>query len=105
LRYANSVKVREIQPRLRKCLTDNRDDLTKVFARSEFGDNSTIFAVNIDLGGNDTRQNLSAIGNDGSSGFIARRFDAKNTNAHLLMLAQSDFQAGCLERTLTRESD
>jgi hypothetical protein len=49
-----------------------------VFARSEFGDDASVFAVDIDLGGDDAGENGAAVEDDGGSGLVARGFDAED---------------------------
>src|SRR4029077_11594570 len=75
---ADGVKVGEGEARLRQGFADYRDDLAQMFARGEFGNYSAVFAVNVDLRGDNRRKNVAAVGDDGGSGFVAGRFDAED---------------------------
>lgn len=98
---ADGVKVGEIQIGLCKGFADDRDDLAKVFARGEFGDNAAVFAMDVDLRSDYAGKDFAAVGDDGCGGFVAGRFDAKDTDAHPFMLAQPGRATrGCRQRTL-----
>ena len=49
-----------------------------MLARGELRDNAAIFAVNIDLRGDDAGKNAPPAGDDGRRRFVARRLDAEN---------------------------
>ena len=109
LRNANRVKIGEGQPRLEKSLPDDGHDLAEVFARGKFGHDAAVFAVNINLRGDDAGKNFAAVRDDGGSGFIARRFNTENANGHGFMLTQGYLVAcaatACPDRTMASESD
>jgi len=58
-----------------------------MLARGKLGDNATVFAVNIDLRGDDAREYFAAVGDNGCCGFVAGRLNAENSNGHSFMLA------------------
>ena len=61
---------------------DDRDDLAEVFAGGEFGDDSAVFSVDVDLGGDDVGKDVTAVGDDGGGGFVAGRFDGEDFCGH-----------------------
>jgi hypothetical protein len=65
-------------------LADDGDDLAEVFAGGEFGDDTTVFAVNIDLRSDDGGEDFAAVDDDGGGGFVARGFDAEDAHGHVL---------------------
>ncbi len=87
LGHSDGVDVLEPKIRFCKSFADDRHDLAKVFARREFGNNAAVLTVNIDLGGDDGGEDFAAVGDDGCSGFIARRLDAEDARGHFLILA------------------
>src|SRR5215470_1825645 len=106
LRNADSIKVGKIEASLQKSFADNGDNLAQMFARGEFGNNATVFAVNVYLRGDNARENFAAVGDNGGSGFIARGFDSKYANAHTFMLAHALVRtSGCRLGTRLAESD
>jgi len=86
--HAHGVDVGETEAGLGQCFADDWDDLAQVFARGKFRYDSAVFAMNIDLGSDDAREDLAAIGDDSRGGFVAGRLDAKDANAHESMLTQ-----------------
>jgi len=88
--HAHGVDVGEIEAGLGKCFADDWDDLAEVFARGKFRYDSAVFAMNIDLGSDDAGEDFAAVGDDGGGGFVARRFDAEDADAHIFMLAQAN---------------
>ena len=53
---------------------DGKNDFN-MGARGDFGHDTTIDGVNIDLGDDDIGKNFRAISNDGAGGFVATGFD------------------------------
>src|SRR5580704_10075032 len=53
LRHAHGVDVCKIEARLEKSLADDRNDLAQMLSRCKFGNNSAVFAVNVELRGDD----------------------------------------------------
>ena len=82
LGHADGIDVREIEARLEKRFADDGNDLAQVFARGEFGNHAAVLAVNIELRGDDARQNIAAIHDDGGGGLVTRRLDSKNARWH-----------------------
>jgi len=70
LSYADSVKIFKTKTRLEKRYANDGNDLAQVRTRGEFGDNSTVLAVNVKLGGDDAGQNFASIDYDGGRSFI-----------------------------------
>lgn len=50
-----------------------------------FGNDAAVGSENINLRDDDVTENLTAIGNDRRSGFVARRFDGENF--HMIIIA------------------
>jgi len=67
---------------------DDGHDVAQVLAGGEFGDDSAVGGVESDLGGDDVREDLSSVANDGRSGLIATAFDAEDQacGGHALMV-------------------
>ena len=61
---------------MREGFANDGDDLAEVFAGGEFGDDAAVFAVDVDLGGDDAGEDVAAVGDDGGGGFVAGGFDA-----------------------------
>ncbi len=73
---AIAAEVPERNARLFEGLPHHRDDGAQMFARGEFGNNTAIFCVGVELRGDDARANTAPIFNDGGGGFIARTLDS-----------------------------
>ena len=64
--------------RLLQRFAHDRNDLAEMLAGGEFGHHAAVFAMNVDLRGDDARKNAAAAGDHGSGRFVARGFDAEN---------------------------
>jgi hypothetical protein len=84
---ADGVDVVECEIGFGEGFANDGDDLAKVFARGEFGDDAAVLAVDVDLRGDDAGENFAAVGDDGGSGFVAGGFDAEDARGHSLILA------------------
>lgn len=80
-------EVFEAGVRLFEGFADDRDDGADVLAAGEFGHNTAIALVNFQLGRYARGKDLRAIFDDCCGGFIARRFDAKNSQTYSLTCA------------------
>ncbi len=87
LGHADSIDVSKIEARLEKRLAHDGNDLPQVLARGEFGNNAAVLAVNVELRGDDARQDLAPIHDDCRGGFVTRRLDSKNACWHSPFLA------------------
>ena len=74
----NSVKIFDGEISVTETLIDDWHDGFNVGASGNFWDDTAISRVNIDLRNDYVRQNMTAVFNDGSGGFVARAFDAQN---------------------------
>ena len=74
----DGVEIGERDFRLLERFADDRDDLAEMFAGGELGDDAAVFAMDVDLRGDDAGENAAAVGDDGCGGFVAGRFDAEN---------------------------
>ena len=54
---------------------DDGDDGAEVFARGEFGDDTAVLGVGIELRGDDGGKHARAVCEDGGGGFVAGAFD------------------------------
>jgi hypothetical protein len=57
---------------------DDWDDFAEMLARGELGNYAAVFAVDIDLRGDDAREDAAAVGDDCCGGFVAGGFDAED---------------------------
>jgi hypothetical protein len=57
-----------------------------MFARGKLGNNAAIFAVNIELRGDNAGQNFATIHDNGGGRFITRRLDSQNARWHVSFL-------------------
>lgn len=87
LRNADGVDVVKLEVRFGERFAHNGDDLPKVFARGEFGNDAAILPMDINLRRDDAGKDFAAVGNNGRSRFVAGRFNAKDTSAHEQILA------------------
>jgi len=76
--HGNGVDVGERGVGLGQGLVDHGQDGFDVHARGDFWHNTAILLVYGSLGGDDVGPDLAAVGDDGSSGFIAGGLDAEN---------------------------
>lgn len=83
----NGGEVFEAGLRLIQSFADDRDDGAHMFAAGQFGYDATVALVNFELGGYARRKDFRAIFDDRGGGFIARRFDAKNSQTFSLTCA------------------
>jgi len=59
-------------------LAHDWDDFAEMLARGELGDYASVLAVDIDLRGDDAREDAAAAGDDRGGSFVAGRFDAED---------------------------
>ena len=64
--------------RLVERFAHDRNDLAEMLARGEFGDYAAVFAVDVDLRGDDAGEDAAAVGDDCGGGFVAGGFDAED---------------------------
>jgi len=54
------------------------DDFAEMLARGQFGNNAAVFAVDVDLRGDDAGEDAAAVGDDSGGGFVTGGFDAED---------------------------
>src|SRR5258708_3300844 len=72
LRPTDGVDIGEGKPSLRERFANNRNNLTKMFARRKLRYDAAVLAMNIHLRGDHARQNFAAVSNNGCGSFVAR---------------------------------
>ena len=78
LRDGDGIDFRELDAGLFHGFAHDRNDLPQMLAGGQFRYDAAIFAMNVDLRGDDARENAAASGHNGCCRFIAGRFDAQN---------------------------
>ena len=81
----DSIDVFNVEFCVTKGLINDGIDGLDMTASSDFWNNATVGRMNVNLGYDDVGQNMTAVFNDGGSGFVARTFDTQNTHMYLLL--------------------
>lgn len=74
----DSIKIFDCKISVDEALINDRHNGFDVGASGDFRNDATIGGVDIDLGNYDVRQNMTAVFDDGSGGFVAGALDAQN---------------------------
>jgi hypothetical protein len=73
----HGLKIVESNASLAQSFADYRNDSAQVFAGSKFGNDAAIFAVDLELAGDNGGQNFGFTRENSGCGFIAGRFDGQ----------------------------
>lgn len=72
-----SVEILDFESGIRKRLFNDRQDSFDMGARGDFGYDSTVGGVDVDLGDDDVAKDFCTVFDNGSSSFVAGSFDSQ----------------------------
>ena len=78
LRDGDSVEIGEGDVGLVECFANDGNDFAEMFAGGKLGNDAAEFAVNVNLRGDDAREDAASTGDDGGGRFVAGGFDAQD---------------------------
>ena len=92
LSYGDCIQAFEQAAGVFQRFPNYRHDRTKVFSRGQFGNDSAVFAVGVELRRNYRRQHTDAVLDHSRGSFVARRLDCQDSS-HAIVILRLPFDA------------